>query len=188
MSRMDALRTKGDEAVLHRPKVALFCSVRCPGKLILDTYDLARRFRDECVSVISGFHSPLEQECLRILLRGTNQVIWCLARGKLARTPPAFADAVAAGRLTILAPFPDKVRRATAATCVERNRLVADMAAAVLIVHAAPGSKIEALSLALLAAGKPLFTFDHPANAALLNQGAATVTPATDWATLLRGQ
>jgi len=30
----------------------------------------ARRMRDEGVTVISGFHSPIEKECLRILLRG----------------------------------------------------------------------------------------------------------------------
>lgn len=47
MARTHALRIKGDEAVLNRPKVALFCSVKCPGKLILDTYDIAISFRTE---------------------------------------------------------------------------------------------------------------------------------------------
>jgi len=40
------IQTVGDEAILSRPKVALFCSVKCPGKLILETYDLAKRFRN----------------------------------------------------------------------------------------------------------------------------------------------
>ncbi len=85
--------------MLDRPKVVLFCSVKCPGKLILNTYDLAKRFRDEGVSVISGFHSPMEQECLRILLRSPHPVIWCLARGVYRKLPskpvgcrPAFAS------------------------------------------------------------------------------------------------
>ena len=63
------MQTIGDAAILNQPKVALFCSVKCPGKLILETYDLAKRFRNEGILVISGFHSPMEQECLRILLR-----------------------------------------------------------------------------------------------------------------------
>ncbi|NLE58884.1 MAG: hypothetical protein GX616_11020 [Planctomycetes bacterium] len=165
--------------------MALLCSVKCPGKLILDAYDTCRRLRDTAVTVVSGFHSPMEQECLRILLRSRNKVIWCLARGKRSRIPPAFKEPVAAGRLQIIAPFPDKVRRLTAVTCAKRNRLVADMTDAVLVVHAAPGSKIEALSLKLLAAGKPLYTFDHPANAALIQAGARPINPEVDWKCML---
>ncbi len=34
-----ALQTIGDPAILDRPKVARFCSVKCPGILILGTFD-----------------------------------------------------------------------------------------------------------------------------------------------------
>ena len=63
-----------------KPNISLFCSVRCPGDKILSAYDSARRLRDEAVTVISGFHSPVEKECLRILLRGKQPIIICLAR------------------------------------------------------------------------------------------------------------
>ena len=175
MARTHGLRIKGDEAVLNRPKVALFCSVKCPGKLILDTYDLAKRFRDEGVPVISGFHSPIEQECLRILLRSPHPVIWCLARGLYRQIPSKPVDcrpAVADGRLVMVTPFADTVRHITAKTATTRNRLVVEMASAVVVAHAAPGSKMEALCRDILAAGKPLYTFDHPANAALIQAGA----------------
>ncbi len=168
----------GDATILDRPKVALFCSVKCPGKLILDTYDLAQRFRAEGVTVIGGFHSPMEQECLRILLRSPHPVVWCLARGvyrQIPRKPVDCRSAVAEGRLAMVTPFPNTVRHITTDTATTRNRLVADMAAAVLVAHAAPGSKMEALCREFLAAGKPLYTFDHPANAALLEAGAKTV-------------
>jgi hypothetical protein len=49
---------------------ALFCSARCPGSVILRAYDQAAQWRDTGHCVISGFHSPVEKECLRILLRG----------------------------------------------------------------------------------------------------------------------
>lgn len=169
------IRTTGDATILNRPKIALFCSVKCPGKLILDTYDLAKRFREDGITVISGFHSPMEQECLRILLRSPHPVIWCLARGPLKIIPLEFRPAVEEGRLVIVSPFPDKVRRVTAETATIRNRAVADMAAAVVVAHAAPDSKIETLCRELLAAGKPLYTFDHPANAELLSAGAKTI-------------
>ena len=176
----------GNAAILDRPMVALLCSAKCPGKLILDTCDLARQFREQGVTVISGFHSPMEEECLRILLRSPYPVVWCLARGMLKRVPTKPVDcraAVAEGRLLIVSPFKDNVRHVTAKTAVARNRIVADLAAAVVVAHAAPGSKIESLSLALLAAGKPLYTFDHPANAALIQAGAHAITSEIDWNT-----
>ena len=168
----------GDTAILDRPKVALFCSVKCPGKLILDTYDLAKRFREEGVLVISGFHSPMEQECLRILLRSPHPILWCLARGlyrQIPSTPVDCRPAVADRRLVMVTPFPDTVRHITAKTATIRNRLVADMASAIVIAHAAPGSKIETLCHDILAAGKPVYTFDHPANAPLMRAGAKSI-------------
>jgi len=183
------LATLGDSILLERPKLALFCSVRCPGKLILDTYDLAKRFREEGITVISGFHSPMEQECLRILLRSPNPVILGLARGMLRRIPAKPVDcrtAVAEGRLLLVSTFPDKVHRVTAKTAMIRNRHVADMAAAVIVAHAAPGSKMEALCRDLLATGKPLYTFDHPANAVLIQAGARAIAANTDWERVVR--
>src|SRR6266545_2049703 len=56
--------------LLALPKIALFCSSRCPGCLILPAYDQATKWRHEGRCVISGFHSPVEKECLSILLRG----------------------------------------------------------------------------------------------------------------------
>lgn len=40
-------------------------------------------------------------------------------------------------------------------------------------IHARPGGRTEALARELIAAGKPLYTLDHPANAGLLGLGAA---------------
>ncbi|MDD3545734.1 MAG: DNA-processing protein DprA [Kiritimatiellae bacterium] len=168
----------GDAAILGRPKIALFCSVKCPGKLILETYDLAKRFRNEGVLVISPFHSPMEQECLRILLRSPQPVIWALARGvyrQIPSKPVECRNAAAEGRLIMVTPFPDTVRHITAETATTRNQLVVKLADAVVIAHAAPGSKMEALCRDILAARKPLYTFDHPANAALIESGAQSI-------------
>ena len=166
-------------------QAALFSSIKCPGKLILSAYDLAQDLRKAGITVVSGFHSPIEQECLRILLRSPNPVTWCLARGQMRRIPSDLREAFAAGRLRIVAPFPDKVRRVTTATSERRNRIVADMAAAVIVVHAAPGSKVEALCLDLLAAGKTVYTFDHPANATLIHAGAKVARSDMDWKAVL---
>src|SRR6266516_6994102 len=70
----------GNIELLKSEPLALFCSNKCPGNLILQTYDLAQRLREARTSVISGFHSPVERECLNILLGGRNQIIICPAR------------------------------------------------------------------------------------------------------------
>ena len=77
---MPQLSAFGNLNLLALPKTALFCSARCPGHAILAAYDQAARWRDAGRCIISGFHSPVEKECLRILLRGSQAIIICPAR------------------------------------------------------------------------------------------------------------
>src|SRR5438552_478970 len=76
----DVITARGDVGILHNGTMALFCSIRCPGDVILRTYDLARALRDARITVVGGFHSPMEKECLDLLLRGTGPVVICPAR------------------------------------------------------------------------------------------------------------
>ena len=62
---------KGNLEILHKPLVGFFCSVRCPGDIILKTYGLARALRKTDVTIVGGFQSPMEKECLDLLLRGS---------------------------------------------------------------------------------------------------------------------
>lgn len=85
----------GNLALLRQPLTALFCSTKCPGHLILPAYDQAARWRDAGHCVISGFHSPVEKECLRILLRGEPPIIICPARALPKRIPPEWQASLA---------------------------------------------------------------------------------------------
>ncbi len=163
----------GNLDILQTRPLAFFCSEKCPGNLILKTYDLARELRDAKVAVISGFHSPMERECFSVLLRGEQPVIWCLAR-RLAvrRTPREYAAPLADGRLLLLSPFSEKITRATEKTALFRNVFVAALAERIFVAHAVHGSKTEALCRKVLDWRKPLLTFDVPENAALIESGA----------------
>jgi len=132
---------------LEARKVGLFCSVRCPGDAILGAYDSARKLRDEGVTVVSGFHSPVEQECLRILLRGKQPIIICLARafGKI-RLPSGWRRAVESGRLLLLSMFERRPPRPDKNSTAYRNECVAALSDEVLIIHATPGGEIERVS------------------------------------------
>src|SRR5574341_2356159 len=70
----------GDLQILEQPLLGLFCSTRCPGEVILRTYDLAIALREANIPVIGGFHTPMEKECLEVLLRGQQPVVICPAR------------------------------------------------------------------------------------------------------------
>ena len=70
----------GNLEILENPLLGFFCSVKCPGELILRSYDLARSLRDTETSVIGGFHSPIEKDCIELLLKGTQPIILCPAR------------------------------------------------------------------------------------------------------------
>ena len=105
------LTARGNHDLLALPKTALFCSAPCPGNAILRTYDQAAQWRDAGSCVISGFHSPVERECLQILLRGDAPVILCPARGMLERLPAQWDIAVASGQMLILSCFALTARR-----------------------------------------------------------------------------
>jgi predicted Rossmann fold nucleotide-binding protein DprA/Smf involved in DNA uptake len=153
--------------------LALLCSVKCPGGLLPQAYDLVCALRDSGVTVISGFHSPLEKECLSLLLRGTQPVIICPARSlEKMRIPAECQKALDTGRVLLLSAFEEKQRRATAEMAYMRNQFVAAIADEVFIVHAAFGSKTEQFCRDLLEWHKPLWTLDCPENIGLMNLGA----------------
>ncbi len=69
----------GDLDILDTNLLGVFCSIRCPGNIILNTYDCMRLLRDSGVAVVSGFHSPIEKDCFDILLKGTQPIVVCPA-------------------------------------------------------------------------------------------------------------
>ena len=142
------LTVLGSLELLSRPMTALFCSARCPGKAILRTYDQAAKWRDEGRVIISGFHSPVEKECLGILLRGSQPIIICPARSLDGmRVPPEWGPHIDSARLLLLSIFGPAVRHATAETARRRNEFVASLADEIHIAYASPGGHLEKLRL-----------------------------------------
>ncbi len=147
------LHTLGNLRLLARPKTALFCSARCPGDAILRAQEQAVRWAQADRCVISGFHSPVEQDCLRILLRDGAPVIVCPARGLPRRIPAGWQSALAAGRLLLLTGFPPTQVRVSGRWARRRNEWVAALADEAWFAHVRPGGSTGQL-LSLLAAWK----------------------------------
>jgi predicted Rossmann fold nucleotide-binding protein DprA/Smf involved in DNA uptake len=165
----DFVAATGDLRALDRERVAIFCSVRCPGDVIIKSYDLARRLREADLTIVGGFQSPMEKEVLSILLRGTVFVVVCSPRPLDGmRIPAEWRCPLADGRLLLLSFFDGGVRRATRELAAKRNAYVALLADRILIAHAERGGKTEGLCRDALGLGKPVFTLESAENAQLI--------------------
>ena len=153
-----------------------------------ETDSLTITLRDEGVTTIGGFHSPMEKECLTLLLRGMQPVIICPARSiERMRIPSAWKTPLAESRLLLLSSFTEKLHRVTANLAQKRNELVAALADVVFVAHAAFGSKTEHFFHDVLSWGKPLLTLESDKNASLIARGARPVQPeniSEQWATV----
>ncbi len=144
--------------------------------MILKTQDWANVRGPDDTPVISGFHTPVERDVLRILLRGGAPVIQVLARAlDGARLPAALRSAEKEGRALIISPFAATVRQTTARTAEKRNRHILTRATSVLFAHASVGGKTEGLAVEAVAMGLPVFTLSSPSNANLTHMGAQVV-------------
>jgi predicted Rossmann fold nucleotide-binding protein DprA/Smf involved in DNA uptake len=170
------LWTIGNLDILNKNLLGFFCSIKCPGSIILKTYDLARSFRDAGIPLISGFHSPIEKDVFDLLLSGSQPLVVCPARSiENMRIPNAWKEAIDNGRLLVLSPFKKKHKRVTASLSEQRNRTVAMLASDAFLPYAAPGSRSENLCKDIIRAGKQVFTFRVEANQSLLSMGAKPI-------------
>ncbi len=151
----------GDESLLDRRKVGLLCSIQCPGDIILKTLDLMQELRTAEVCVVSGFHSPLEQECLKILLRGTCGIVLCYARSLPKRVPSEYRKPIDAGRMLLLSAFEEAQNHATRDTSRLRNELVVALGDVVVIPYAAPNGITETIFKKAVGSSKPVFSFQE---------------------------
>ena len=169
-----AVSVLGDLALLDDVLTGFFCSVRCPGDIILKTYDLAKALRGSEITLIGGFQSPMEKEFLDVLLWGRVRAVICPARGLgNMRVPKTWRAPLTDGRLLISSFFDDNIRRPTAATVAKRNAYVAAVCDRILVAHAQQNGKTEALCKQALASRKPVLTLDSPYNAHLMALGAS---------------
>lgn len=153
--------------------IAFFCSRSCPGDVILKAQDWANARGPDSAPVIGGFHTPIECDVLRILLRGAAPVTIVLARAVQGyRMSPAVKAAVTAGTARIISPLPATQTRTTAATSEARNRHILTLCGTVLFAHASPGGKTEALARDAIARGSTLFTLPSAYNSNLISLGA----------------
>ncbi len=169
-----AVWTIGNADLLKLELVALFCSRKCPGKVIVKSRDYADSLRIKGNPVIGGFQTPVEKMCLEVLLKGSQPIVLCPARGiQKMRVPSEWSKPVEEGRLLIVSPFGARHRRVSASNAELRNRFVAAAADKIFFLHAAAKSRTLKFGEELLSSGRDVVTFDLAENANLKGIGAS---------------
>jgi predicted Rossmann fold nucleotide-binding protein DprA/Smf involved in DNA uptake len=136
----------GETALLAEPLLGLIASRECPGHVLIETLDRVPEWVTAGRVIVSGFHSPLEQQVLRSVLRRRGRVVKVLARGMTEYRPqPEEREPLTAGRMLVITACPPEVRRTTRETALARNRLVLVLAAQIVIPYVAEGSPLAGL-------------------------------------------
>jgi predicted Rossmann fold nucleotide-binding protein DprA/Smf involved in DNA uptake len=135
----------GNTELLKLRKTAFLCSREIPASVVLKCYDWAIEQRDQGNCIISGFHSKIEKDVFHYLLAGAQPVIMALARGMKEKIDTDLKAAVDAGRLLMVTPFENSVKRVTAETAEKRNRFMIELADEVVIGYAGRGGMLERL-------------------------------------------
>jgi predicted Rossmann fold nucleotide-binding protein DprA/Smf involved in DNA uptake len=167
------LNAIGDVCLLQSPLLAVFCSVKCPASIILKAHDFGQILKAAGTNVISGFHSPIEQEVLTVLLRGEGGIVVCPARNiEDMRITAEWKPHIDSGRLAIVSIFEKKDSRITQRTADARNQFVAALGKELFVAYAEPGGRTETLCKTWISRGKSILTFDSPYTKNLIEMGA----------------
>lgn len=105
------------------------------------------------------------------LLKGNQPIILIEARGLKKKYEPDITNAINENRLLVITPFDKSITRITAATAMQRNEFMAELANEIFIAYAAPSGKLRNLISKIGRSGKSISTFDVEENKELIESG-----------------
>lgn len=138
----DGITGVGNMTFLEHPLTAFFASRRCSGRAIRAAMDWAVEQARAKTPLIGGFHSPLEQSVLEVMLAARAPVVIVIAR-KLEAThfPATWLGAVQAGTVAVVS-MDDTQQRLTAEQAIRRNHWIARHAAHIVVAEASPDGNL----------------------------------------------
>jgi predicted Rossmann fold nucleotide-binding protein DprA/Smf involved in DNA uptake len=168
----------GEPAILNRRLLGIISARQIDSDLGLKSAQLLKRLGSlEEVGFVGGWHSPLEEEALRILLAQAAPIVFCIPKS-LNRfvLPLEIKNRVSQGQVLLLTHCSPKAKRISRDASIRRNQLVIGLATALLVLAAPPGSASLKLAKSALRLGKSVLTPEHRMNEELL---ASDALPAT---------
>ena len=134
----------GCQTLLSLSLSAFFSSRQCPGTAIRAAMDWAVAQIKMNNVVISGFHSPLEQSVLKVLIQARSPAVVVLARPvEVAKLPSAWTEPISHGFLTIVSGR-TQLSRVTRYLAAARNDLVVQLADVIVVAYVSPNGALAA--------------------------------------------
>jgi predicted Rossmann fold nucleotide-binding protein DprA/Smf involved in DNA uptake len=168
----------GDPTMLNRTLVGIISARQIDSDLPLKTLQLLKQLallKEACF--ISGWHSPLEQEALRIIVAQGASIIFCVAKSLNRFVPPVeIKHRVSQGGALLLTHCSPKAKRISREASIRRNELIVGLAKVLLVLSAPDGSASLKLANSALRRGRSVLTIEHRMNNELLAAGAVSAT------------
>lgn len=119
----------GNKELLHMKKIGYLASRKIPTPSVLPALDWAlQKSKQADIAIVSGFHSRMEKNVLKILLQGQCAIIVVLARGMYRKLPQQYEEAMAQNRLLIISYEKENITRVSETTAHKRNEYVRELA------------------------------------------------------------
>ena len=119
----------GNTELLKMRKIGFLASRKISTLSILPTLDWALKIsKQKDIAIVSGFHSKMERDVLKILLQGECGIIVVLARGMYRKLPKQYEVAMSQNRLLIISYEKESVIRVSEVTAHKRNDYVREIA------------------------------------------------------------
>lgn len=115
----------GNRELLNLKKVGFLASRKISTLSVLPTLDWAMQVsRQTDIAVVSGFHSKMERDVLKLLLQGQCGIIVVLARGMYRKLPKQYEEAMSQNRLLIISYEKESITRVSELSAHKRNDYV----------------------------------------------------------------
>lgn len=150
----------GAAGLLQGPLTAFFASRQCPGTTIRAATNWALQQARERCAVIGGFHSPLEQSVLRLMMEAGGATVVVLARPVSGATlDSTWHGAIGAGRMAVVSRAA-RNQRLTGQAAHDRNDIAARLANQIVVGHASPDGTLARQCVRWLSDGLSLRYLD----------------------------
>ena len=125
----NALTYLGNKVLLKKRKVGFLASREISTLSVLPTLDWAMQMsKQEETAIVSGFHSRMEKDVLKILLQGKCGIIIVLARRMYRKIPLEYTEALLQQRILFISFEKDSVTRVSEISAHRRNEYVKSLA------------------------------------------------------------
>ena len=119
----------GNKALLNVQKVGFLASRKISTLSVLPALDWAMQVsKQRDIAIVSGFHSLMERNVLKLLLQGQCGIIIVLARGMYRKLPKQYEEAMNQNRLLIISYEKETITRVSETTTHNRNERVRELA------------------------------------------------------------